>query len=136
MSSSIVVGAKKQPDVIFGNLMDLALLRTGLGATEICEACSTINLGSARFCKGCSHKLAAFSEDERAQAANAVGGGLDRSHRRTDQERAYDRRDARSSSMAHHLAHRRLILFTDVPTMASRGSPLPRGRAILPISRL
>ena len=75
-------------------------------------------------------------EDERAQAANAVGGSLDCGYGRTDQERAYDRCNARSSSMAQHLAHRRLILFTDVPTMASRGSPLPRGRAILPISRL
>jgi hypothetical protein len=60
------VGEKNAPDVVFGNLMDMALLRTGLGPTEICEACSTINLGSARFCKGCSHKLPAFYEDERA----------------------------------------------------------------------
>lgn len=74
MSSSIVVGAENQPDVIFGNLMDLALLRTGLGATEICEACSTINLGSARFCKGCSHKLAAFYEDERAFEPTFLSG--------------------------------------------------------------
>jgi hypothetical protein len=85
VSSSIVVGAKKEPEVIFGNLMDLALLRTGLGATEICEACSTINLGSARFCKGCLHKLPACYEDERAfeptflsgppQPASPVTGG-------------------------------------------------------------
>ncbi|KWT68263.1 hypothetical protein APY03_7095 [Variovorax sp. WDL1] len=46
--------------------MDMALLHTGLGSTEICEACSTINIASARFCKGCTHKLATFYDDERA----------------------------------------------------------------------
>ena len=60
MASSIVVAGNHQSDVAFGNLMDLTLMRTGLGSTEICEACSTVNLGAARFCKGCSHKLPAF----------------------------------------------------------------------------
>ena len=72
-------------------------------------------------------------QDERAQAADAVGRRFDRGCGRTDQERTYDWRNARSSSMAQHLAHRRLILFIDVPTMAIRGSPLPGGRKILPI---
>ena len=46
--------------VAFGNLIDLARLQSGTGSAEICEACSTINMGSARFCKCCSHKLPAF----------------------------------------------------------------------------
>lgn len=46
--------------VAFGNLIDFARLQMGTGSAEICEACSTINMGSARFCKGCSHKLPAF----------------------------------------------------------------------------
>jgi hypothetical protein len=46
--------------VAFGNLIDLARLQTGTASAEICEACSTINMGSARFCKCCSHKLPAF----------------------------------------------------------------------------
>ncbi|WP_077000524.1 hypothetical protein [Variovorax sp. KK3] len=47
-------------DVAFGSLIDLAMLRTGAVSAEVCEACSTINLGSARHCKGCHHKLPAF----------------------------------------------------------------------------
>ena len=60
MACSIVVAGNNPSDVAFGNLMDLTLMRTGLGSTEICEACSTVNLGSERFCKACSHKLPAF----------------------------------------------------------------------------
>ncbi|SDE00037.1 hypothetical protein SAMN05444679_1163 [Variovorax sp. CF079] len=46
--------------VAFGNLIDLARLQSGTASAEICEACSTINMGSARYCKCCSHKLPAF----------------------------------------------------------------------------
>jgi hypothetical protein len=46
--------------VAFGNLIDLARLQAGTASAEICEACSTINMGAARFCKCCSHKLPAF----------------------------------------------------------------------------
>ncbi|MGO4391737.1 hypothetical protein AB4Z46_10325 [Variovorax sp. M-6] len=46
--------------IAFGSLIDLARLQTGTPEGEICEACSTINIGSARLCKGCSHKLPAF----------------------------------------------------------------------------
>jgi len=60
VASSIVVAGTNPPDVAFGSLMDLALARTDLGSTEICEACSTVNRGPARFCKACSHKLPAF----------------------------------------------------------------------------
>lgn len=45
--------------IAFGSLIDLAMLRLGTTA-EICDACNTINLGSARWCKCCSHKLPAF----------------------------------------------------------------------------
>ena len=31
-----------------------------LNSAEICDACSTINAGSARLCKCCSHKLPAY----------------------------------------------------------------------------
>jgi hypothetical protein len=53
-------------DVAFGSLIDLAMVRTGAVSVEVCEACSTINLGAARFCKGCSHKLPAFYRDQPA----------------------------------------------------------------------
>jgi len=46
--------------VAFGNLADLARLQVGTAPVEICDACSTINGGSARYCKRCSHKLPAF----------------------------------------------------------------------------
>lgn len=51
----------------FASLVDLARLRFGASSFEICDVCNTVNLGSARFCKGCSHKLLAFyaaCEDE------------------------------------------------------------------------
>ena len=47
-------------DVAYASLFDLARLRAGAETAEICEACNTINIGFARFCKGCSHKLPAF----------------------------------------------------------------------------
>ena len=46
--------------IAYGSLVDLARLRAGAATAEICEACNTINMGSARYCKGCSHKLPAF----------------------------------------------------------------------------
>jgi hypothetical protein len=46
--------------VAFGSLVDLARLQVGSPPAEICEACNTINMGSARYCKCCSHKLPAF----------------------------------------------------------------------------
>jgi hypothetical protein len=52
--------AAASPGVAFGSLIDFARLQMGAGSAEICEACSTINMGSARCCKGCSHKLPAF----------------------------------------------------------------------------
>ncbi|MDM0015483.1 hypothetical protein QTH87_23775 [Variovorax sp. J22P168] len=45
---------------VFGSAIDLIRLRLGTGAPEVCEACSTLNMGSARFCKCCSHKLNGF----------------------------------------------------------------------------
>ena len=50
-------------EVAFGSLIDLAMLRTGAVSAEVCDACNTINLGSARLCKGCSHKLPAYYSD-------------------------------------------------------------------------
>jgi hypothetical protein len=60
MSTAAVASPSSHSDVAFGNLIDLAMLRTGAVSVEVCEACNTINLGAARFCKGCSHKLPAF----------------------------------------------------------------------------
>jgi hypothetical protein len=59
-SSAVADSTNPSSGVAFGSLIDLARLRTGDATAEICEACNTINLGSARFCKGCSHKLPAF----------------------------------------------------------------------------
>jgi len=47
------------PDA-FGSLVDLARLQIGTPSAEICDACNTINIGSARHCKCCAHKLPAF----------------------------------------------------------------------------
>ncbi|MBT2304212.1 hypothetical protein J7E70_27640 [Variovorax paradoxus] len=60
-AAAVFVAETKEPSssIAFGNLIDLARLQAGT-STEICEACSTINTGSARFCKCCSHKLPAF----------------------------------------------------------------------------
>lgn len=44
----------------FGSLIDLVRLQVGASSSEVCEACNTINMGSARFCKCCSHKLTGF----------------------------------------------------------------------------
>ena len=44
----------------FGSLVDLARLQIGSPSAEICDACNTINIGSARHCKCCAHKLPAF----------------------------------------------------------------------------
>lgn len=46
--------------VAFGSLVDLARLQVGTPSAEICDACNTINMGSARHCKCCSHKLPAY----------------------------------------------------------------------------
>lgn len=44
----------------FGSLIDLVRLRMGASSAEVCNACNTINIGSARYCKCCSHKLTGF----------------------------------------------------------------------------
>ena len=44
----------------FGSLIDLVRLRIGASSAEVCDVCNTINLGSARHCKCCSHKLPGF----------------------------------------------------------------------------
>ena len=67
--------------VAFGSLVDLARLRTGALQAEICDACNTINKGSARYCKGCSHKLPAFyaergdSSQDGGDSGNGNGSG-------------------------------------------------------------
>ena len=52
--------AGASPVEAFGSLMDLARLQASAFEAEICDACNTINKGSARYCKGCTHKLPAF----------------------------------------------------------------------------
>ena len=52
--------AATQPAVAFANFVDLARLQLGRSSAEICDACNTVNLGSARHCKGCAHKLPAY----------------------------------------------------------------------------
>jgi hypothetical protein len=62
MSSAVFsTSDPKTPSAVaFGSLVDLARLQVGSRSAEICEACNTINMGSARCCKCCSHKLPAF----------------------------------------------------------------------------
>jgi hypothetical protein len=58
---SLAVEAAPAPSgTAFGSLIDLVRLRIGTGSAEVCDACNTINIGSARYCKCCSHKLAGF----------------------------------------------------------------------------
>ena len=49
-----------QKAVAFASLVDLARIQFGASSIEICDACSTVNLGAAHHCKGCSHKLPAY----------------------------------------------------------------------------
>jgi len=73
MTSAAVVfpNRSSSSDAVFGNVFDLVMARTGAMRVEICEMCSTINLGAAHFCKGCSHKLPAFYAAERASGGVA-----------------------------------------------------------------
>ena len=52
--------APAPPGTAFGSLIDLVRLRVGASSAEVCDACNTINIGSVRYCKCCSHKLAGF----------------------------------------------------------------------------
>jgi hypothetical protein len=54
----------------FGSLVDLARMQIGTPSAEICDACNTINMGSARHCKCCSHKLPAFYAAAKDNAAS------------------------------------------------------------------
>ena len=54
-----------QTAVTFASLVDLARIQFG-AAVEICDACNTVNLGAARYCKGCSHKLPAYYASDAA----------------------------------------------------------------------
>lgn len=74
--------ASRPSEVAFGSLIDLAMIRTGAVSVEVCEACSTINLGAARFCKGCSHKLPAFYAERHDSATAAPPSGLGAEQRR------------------------------------------------------
>jgi len=49
-----------QRAVAFASLVDLARIQFGASTVEICDACNTVNLGAANFCKGCAHKLPAY----------------------------------------------------------------------------
>jgi hypothetical protein len=60
-----------QTAVTFASLVDLARIQFGASKVEVCDACNTVNLGAARYCKSCSHKLPPYyaaHEDERALA--------------------------------------------------------------------
>ena len=64
--------ALTETDVVFGNLIDLARFWAGCSTAEICDTCRTINRDSARFCKGCTHKLPRFyAEMEPAESMPA-----------------------------------------------------------------
>jgi len=59
-ADSFAEAAPAPSGTAFGSLIDLVRLRVGASSAEVCDACNTINLGSARYCKCCSHKLAGF----------------------------------------------------------------------------
>jgi hypothetical protein len=60
VTASFIASARGFPDNAFGNLIDLARLRSGTVKAEVCEVCNTLNMGSTRSCKCCDHKLPAF----------------------------------------------------------------------------
>ena len=62
----------------YGSLIDLARLKTGWVHAEVCEHCNTINMGPARLCKCCAHKLPAFyaSEGPRRESLRARSPSL------------------------------------------------------------
>jgi hypothetical protein len=70
MSGAVLDPQVSLPAIGFGNLVDLARLQVGAPSAEICDACNTINLGSARFCRCCSNKLAALD----ASPEESTGG--------------------------------------------------------------
>ena len=51
--------------VAFGSMLDLARLQVGSASAQTCDACNTINLQHAHFCKCCAHKLPAFYASSR-----------------------------------------------------------------------
>lgn len=65
-ATSISGTARENTADAFGNLIDLARLRTGSAHAEVCEFCNTINMGAARTCKCCARKLPAFYGSESA----------------------------------------------------------------------
>jgi len=67
MTSVVVANSPRPLDIAFGSLIDLAMMRTGAVSVEVCEVCHTINLGAARLCKGCNHKLPAFYGEAAAE---------------------------------------------------------------------
>ncbi|MDM0001977.1 hypothetical protein QTI24_25455 [Variovorax sp. J22P240] len=60
MNAAIREAGGTQRAVAFGSLVDLARLQVGRPSAQICDACNTINMGSAHSCKCCSYKLPAF----------------------------------------------------------------------------
>lgn len=51
---------RQQGVVSYASLVDLARMQLGNSNVEICDACNTVNLGSAHCCKACLHKLPAY----------------------------------------------------------------------------
>jgi hypothetical protein len=64
------------PAIAFGDLLDLARWRSQ-SPRSVCEACQTINLGSRRYCKGCTGRLPAYyATSENAALQQAARQGL------------------------------------------------------------
>jgi hypothetical protein len=62
MTMSFTDRGNFRAEIAYGSIVNLAMLRSGAVSAEgceICEACSTVNVGAGRFCKGCNHKLPA-----------------------------------------------------------------------------
>lgn len=64
----------------FGSLFDLARLKAGKAHADVCEHCNTLNMGRARLCKCCAHKLPAFyaSASPRRRPVRAASPNLPR----------------------------------------------------------
>ncbi|WP_218509186.1 hypothetical protein [Variovorax sp. dw_308] len=64
------------PAIAFGDVLDLARWRSR-SPRSVCEACQTINLGSRRYCKGCTGRLPAYyTTSENAALQQAARHGL------------------------------------------------------------
>src|SRR5215469_8422721 len=69
--------------VAFAGLIDLVRSTAAEDSGEICQECKTLNRASARYCKGCEHKLPAYYACVNARAPQVLRQRRERTGNRT-----------------------------------------------------